>query len=283
MEEQELDINQENSEATEEIVEVETRKTPNEKRNTIIILGICLLLAVSLTSTIIVGSISGSSNGNGSIPVLDWTTNKRGVLDEKGNVISNAVYDIKIEKDDAGVDYARINDVKATSAAKEFVLPTFYGIDDVTYKIYSIGNSNNVSVFKDGSGSTIEGIYTQSLYREIKPYAFSGLASLKKVSFMNVSEGNLTIGSKAFSQNPLLKTVELPKHLKILGSFVFEGCSSLETITIPKNVTSIDEGILKDTSVKDIYFEGSEGEWMRVVKHSSWDAGISNYELHFLK
>lgn len=287
MEEKEIEIAQENAEIPDKSQVFSERKKPNEKRNTIIIGSIAFALVAALTATIIAGTVGDDSQNKTPVLSFDWTTNRAGFYDGNGKFMSVGVYDIKILKDSAGLDYADLRSVKAPAHAKEYVFPiNVYqdiGTDKKVFDFRTAGNDSSTSVFQDGSGLEIEAIYTQSLYKEIKPYAFAGLPVLKKISFMNVSQGQMTLGAHLFSGDALLTTVELPRQLKSIGDFAFEGCNALETITLPKNMTSIGEAIFKDTGIREILFEGSEFEWSRIKKHASWDEGIANYEIRFLK
>jgi len=61
-----------------------------------------------------------------------------------------------------------------------------------------------------------------------------------------------------------LKEVILPNITKI-ENFTFSNCSSLESIFIPKFVTSIgDCAFLKCTNLKNIYYEGTKEEWDKI-------------------
>jgi len=284
MEEKEVEIVEENTEIPDKSHIFSERKAPNEKKNTIIISAVAFVLVASFAATMIVGTLGNNDSSKGQIPTLNWTTNYPGFYNENGKMSSEGVYDIKIETDNAGVNYARINSVKAPKGAKEYVLPNTYEENGKIYKFYSVGNDESTDIFRDTTGSTIEGIYVQTLYREIKSYAFSGLEALKKISFADVSQGQMSIGSYAFSQDTLLENVEFPTQLKTIDSFAFEGCVALQTISLPNNLTSLGEGVFKDSGIKEICFEGTEAEWnMRVIKHASWDEGISDYQVRFLK
>ncbi len=67
---------------------------------------------------------------------------------------------------------------------------------------------------------------------------FSGCSSLESVSF---AEGSLltSIGSYAFNGCSSLTSIEIPAGVTSIGSRAFENCSSLTSIEIPAGVTSI--------------------------------------------
>lgn len=88
----------------------------------------------------------------------------------------------------------------------------------------------------------------------IGDYAFSG-CDFETINLANSIE---YIGNYAIS-GTYLKEVTLPENEKFttINKHVFAGCSSLETVTIPKTVTHIDEyAFLNCKSLKDIYCKG---------------------------
>lgn len=70
----------------------------------------------------------------------------------------------------------------------------------------------------------------------IEQYAFSDCAGLSEVVLKGT---NLSIGMAAFAYNPLLKAVTL-SGVKTIGWAAFQGSSSLESVTIPETVETIE-------------------------------------------
>ena len=77
-----------------------------------------------------------------------------------------------------------------------------------------------------------------TINKNIKPHAFYGIISLKKVT---LGENVTSIGNEAFSDCINLQTVDFGDNsqLQTIGDSAFYNCTNLSTITIPENVTSI--------------------------------------------
>ena len=80
----------------------------------------------------------------------------------------------------------------------------------------------------DGTKLTISG-YGSMGYKADWPWG-------KNITELVITEGVTTIGIGAFQDCTKLKTVTVPKTLKIIDNYAFENCSSLVEITIPENV-----------------------------------------------
>lgn len=110
--------------------------------------------------------------------------------------------------------------------------------------------------------------------------AFQGCTNLKSVY---ISKNLKTIFNWTFSGCSSLKTVEIPSGITVMGTEVentgsseignpymdgigiFEDCTSLESITLPKTIKTIYEyAFFHCTALKDIYYEGSESDWKKV-------------------
>ena len=66
------------------------------------------------------------------------------------------------------------------------------------------------------------------------------LKDLSELAVLDMEQVNLEVlPTDAFYEKTSLKSVKLPKTLKIIGNYVFSGCSNLRRITIPNSVTTI--------------------------------------------
>jgi len=75
---------------------------------------------------------------------------------------------------------------------------------------------------------------------EIRDYAFSGCANLKKVTFASGSTLT-TVGYYAFSDCTSLSDISLPVSLQKIDSGAFSGCTALTSITLPENLTQVNQ------------------------------------------
>ncbi|MBR2987333.1 MAG: leucine-rich repeat domain-containing protein [Clostridia bacterium] len=99
--------------------------------------------------------------------------------------------------------------------------------------------------------------------KEILPFAFKGMSTLKTVTFpeslkkigydafvacglesLTLPDTLCEIGSYAFASNPALTKVTLPASLKALPDGIFSSCSSLTKLSLPKGLTAIGSSAL---------------------------------------
>ena len=72
--------------------------------------------------------------------------------------------------------------------------------------------------------------------------------SIKTTYWDSGSINDYGLGTYLFQGCSSLKSVKLPKELGIIGNKMFEGCSSLKTVEIPSGVTKIEPNAFKDCS-----------------------------------
>ena len=108
----------------------------------------------------------------------------------------------------------------------------------------------------------ITAVYIPSTVKKIGNYAFYNCTNLTDVVFYNTrSESSFTeIGEMAFRYCKKLKSINLPSTTKTISRNAFEGCASLEEITIPASVnhSAIATGqnaFAKCTSLHTVNFE----------------------------
>lgn len=69
-----------------------------------------------------------------------------------------------------------------------------------------------------------------------------------------------------FSHCSSLTTITVPKNITKIHSFAFSGCTSLENITIPKSVTIIEpSAFVSCPNLSQIIYLGTEAEWNRII------------------
>ena len=98
---------------------------------------------------------------------------------------------------------------------------------------------------------------------EILRGAFGGCTSLENFT---IPDCVTTIGHSAFGRCAGLKNVTIPDSVTSIGDYAFYGCLRLKQLTIPNSVTEIGSQAFYDTAgLTDIYFGGSEAEWLAAV------------------
>ena len=107
---------------------------------------------------------------------------------------------------------------------------------------------------------------------------FYGLTKLQTITFSGDSRLK-EIGQGAFSHCKSLGAVVLPDTLTKIGVDGFDGCSSLQSITLSYNISSIGIRAFSDCDIKDVWFDGSEGEFWNIASNSGVgsDATIHPY------
>ncbi|MBQ7355132.1 MAG: leucine-rich repeat protein [Clostridia bacterium] len=110
---------------------------------------------------------------------------------------------------------------------------------------------------------------TGSLGLAYKP-VFSGIKICTVTGIGTCSDKDLYIGS----------LIEEHRVLHI-GTNAFEGCTFLESVTLPDGLESIASFAFKDcVNLKDIHFPGTKAEWIDFQKGFGWDEGIPSYTVH---
>ena len=89
------------------------------------------------------------------------------------------------------------------------------------------------------NGATIEHVYIGAGVQNIGDYAFYGLADIKTVHFEENSKLEI-VGEYAFEGCTSLNNITLPNSVTSINDFAFQSCKSLEgELIIPQNVTTI--------------------------------------------
>lgn len=86
-----------------------------------------------------------------------------------------------------------------------------------------------------------------------------------------IKEGTIGIGCYSFGGCMDLEYVEIPQTVTYIGQMAFNNCTSLKTITIPTSVTTLCSAIFENTSLTDVYYEGTEEQWNAIVRRAPED------------
>ncbi len=66
-----------------------------------------------------------------------------------------------------------------------------------------------------------------------------------------------------------------------IGANAFEGCTFIESVTLPDGLENIASYAFKDcVNLKNINFPGTKAEWIDFQKGFGWDEGIPSYTVH---
>ncbi len=112
-----------------------------------------------------------------------------------------------------------------------------------------------------GSVKRIGGYFSDEEQEIVDIAPFQFCESLETII---LEEGVETLGYAAFFDCRALKNIVLPDSLKSIGMNAFGNCPELESLVIPASVKNIDEYILFETKVKDIYYKGTQEQWAEI-------------------
>ena len=77
------------------------------------------------------------------------------------------------------------------------------------------------------------------------------------------------------------KNIEIPDSVTSIGSFAFDGCTSLSSIEIPDSVTSIEGSAFYGCSnITDVYYQGSEEDWAKITINSG-NTNLTSATIHY--
>ena len=180
---------------------------------------------------------------------------------------------------------------------------------DIPYSVTSVGE------YAFADCSALESITIPYTVTSFGAWAFDGCDALTKVHYTGDIDNWIEIKFYPYNSNPmkyakdlyfdgeLVSSVEIPDYISAIGSFAFEGVSSLVSVDIPNSVTSIGEmaflgcyslrsitipssvtnigqlAFSQCTSLATINFEGTKAEWINIEKGTYWDDKIPATEV----
>ncbi len=114
----------------------------------------------------------------------------------------------------------------------------------------------------------------------ISRLAFSYCVNLESVT---LGSGVTTIGDYAFYYCESLIDITFPDSLTEIGLYAFCGCESLTSVIIPFSVQTIDNGAFRNcTNLEDVYYEGTEEQWIEIIPRQDLYPSFSSATIRFL-
>ena len=125
------------------------------------------------------------------------------------------------------------------------------------------GSVKSIGMYAFYGCKSLESITIPEGVTEIGYHAFFSCTSLREVK---LPESLVMINDAAFAYCIALSEITLPENLKshCLALWLFEGCSSLETIYIPRTIKYID-GFYGCTSLREVVYGGTVEEWNSIT------------------
>lgn len=124
--------------------------------------------------------------------------------------------------------------------------------------------------------NTLEKLEIPNSVKRIDYDAFADCTALKEVN-VNSIDSWCNIDFKSIKSNPLalskkltlngkeITSLELPDTTQKIKCYTFYGFDSLSSITIPENITEIDQYAFNGcTGLKDIYYQGDADDWNKI-------------------
>ena len=90
---------------------------------------------------------------------------------------------------------------------------------------------------------------------------FGFCGNLKSVSFGNACTFT-KLPSNCFNECSSLIEVQLPESINFIGGSAFYNCTSLKSITLPPNITSLDQDFMGCTSLEEVKYDGNSLLWI---------------------
>ena len=131
-------------------------------------------------------------------------------------------------------------------------LPSDYMPEDAALKVLKNGSHNGT--VKIGGSIGYLGDISRAVVSGKKTVA------LDLAEIINVTE----IDNYAFDRCTSLKSIVIPDGVTTIGIYAFYDCRSLASVTIPMSVTKIDSSTFSNTSLRKIYYAGSEAQWNKI-------------------
>lgn len=133
--------------------------------------------------------------------------------------------------------------------------------------VVSIGSWSFSGCSKLTTSGPINGGYSIEFGWEtsIPKYAFDGCRTLSSVVLPTTIT---SIGNAAFYDCINLQEIKLPEGIISIGQFTFAS-SGLKEITIPSSVSFIGSSAFDCDNLTDIYYAGSEKDWLKITNNSS--------------
>ena len=121
-------------------------------------------------------------------------------------------------------------------------------------------NATIIEAYAFADNSNLSNVEFTSV-ETIGEYAFTNTTKDGSNKLVNLSLPNTlkTIGSYAFANSNLLKTVSIGNGVETIGEYAFSGCLLLETITVSNTLKTISKGLFcEDESLASVNIEGVE-------------------------
>lgn len=240
------------------------------------------LKEVILTNAIYIGDYAFSGCGNIETIVIPDNVTSIGKHALKGcdKLINLTIPFIGVKTDETTDHHlaALFGDYRYSYHSSTINIPTTLKNVTITGTVENIGSY----AF---SCSRIENLVMPKGVKSIDEYAFLSCSALKNIhidsvadwcniSFYNNESNPLSAsyGTNLYVNGIPITNLVIPDTIDVISKYAFNGCDSIVTVKIGKNITSIGEYAFEDCSeIKLIYYDGTSTEWSKISKGYHWD------------
>lgn len=101
------------------------------------------------------------------------------------------------------------------------------------------------------------------------------------MDFGSVYANPLRYASDLYLNGELVTDVVVPETVTHIGDWLFEGCKSIESLTVHSQVTYIGERSFRDCdNLTEIHYADTREAWSLIVKDTYWDASMNTYTIY---
>jgi hypothetical protein len=94
-------------------------------------------------------------------------------------------------------------------------------------------------------------------------------------SLITVTLGNDVKKLSSFYNCSSLQTINLPEGMTKIPGYMFSGCTSITTITLPSTINMLERCCLDCSSLNTIKYNGTVEQWNAISKEEFWYVGSS--------
>jgi hypothetical protein len=111
---------------------------------------------------------------------------------------------------------------------------------------------------------------------------FSGCSSLTSINIpLYIKAGNVVPAGYCKDCTSLV-SARVAAGTETIKASAFSGCTSLKIITLPPELTAIEDGAFeKCNALSDVYFGGTEEQWRSIAKGLFWRHKTGNYTITY--
>lgn len=142
---------------------------------------------------------------------------------------------------------------------------TFFGCSSLT----SVTIPDSVTSIGTAAFWMCTGITDMTIPGSVTSIGSGAFDSCTSLTSVTIPDGVTSISDGTFSGCIGLASVTIPDSVTSIGNYAFYFCWSLTSMTIPDSVTSIGEEAFAGSALTDVYYAGSEKDWLKITNNSS--------------